>query len=102
MLADAGEGDVLDHHHLVVAGLERDLQMTVWIVLDAAEDLAVHVGDPCRRRLESVAVRVLADGLENLANGLLDTALVDAVELLAVHELCDLRGAGVRAGPRFG
>ena len=68
VLAERGEGNVAHHDHLVVADLEGDAQVLARVGLDALEQLDVHVGDPPRRLEESLAVGVLADGFEQLAN----------------------------------
>jgi hypothetical protein len=47
------------------------------IVVEAADDLGVHLGDPLRRALEAVAVGVLADREEQLADGRGEARLVD-------------------------
>ena len=49
VLAHAVDGDVADHDHLVVAGLEGDAQVVAGILVQPREDLGVHVGDPERR-----------------------------------------------------
>src|SRR5262249_47031865 len=72
VLAVAGERDVAHHHHLVVIGLEGGRDVTARVLTQAAEDLLVHVGDAARRVLEPIAIRVLADRLEDLAHGTLD------------------------------
>ena len=68
VLAERREGDVAHHHHLVVAGVEGDAQVFAGVDFVALEQFDVHVGDASRRLHESVARRVLADGLEELAH----------------------------------
>src|SRR5207253_10277622 len=91
-------------------GLERHGQMAVGAVLEAAEDLGVHVGHALGRAQEAVSIGVLPDGLDDLADGLLDAARVDAVCVgrLAHAGLGPGRGLGTvratrrRAGVRAG
>src|SRR5947209_10448009 len=79
VLAGRRDRDVLDHDHLVVTGLEGDGEVLVGRVVQTAEDLLVHVRDALGRAAQSVAVGFLADRLEDLADGLLDAALVDGI-----------------------
>ena len=79
VFTDRRDRDVLDHDHLVVTGLEGDGEVVVRRIVETAEDLLVHVGDALWRAAEALALGVLADRLEDLADGLLDAALVDGV-----------------------
>src|SRR5437588_1902087 len=109
MLTDRIERDVLDHHHLVVTGLEGDGQVAVGAVLDAAEDLVVHRRHALGRTQQTVAVGILTDGLEDLLDGLLDPNPVYAFPVAFRHaglgrgrgfgtERATRRRAGLRAG----
>ena len=77
VLAHAGHGDVAHHDHLVVVGLERDREVVRRVLVDPGEDLLVHVRDARRRADEPVAIRVFADGFEDLAHRALDPLGVD-------------------------
>ena len=76
VLAERLHRDVPHHDHLVVAGLERDGQVGVGLLVEPEQHLGVHPGHPRRRVAQAVAVGVLADGLEDLAD-----RLGDAVEV---------------------
>ena len=71
------ELDVLDQHHLVVLLGERLLQVNGRVGVQPAEDLGVHAGDAVGRFEQPFAVRVFADGREDLAHGLADSLLID-------------------------
>ena len=89
------ERDVADHHHLVVVRLEGDGEVLGGVFVQARADLGVHAGDPLRRVQQPVAVGVLADGLEDLAHGLLDAREVHRrVDGWAVSAGHGLRTAG--------
>ena len=72
VLAQRREGDVAHQDHLVVMGLEGDLEVMVGVLEQPAEDLGVHGGDALGRALQAVAVGILADGDEDLPHRLLD------------------------------
>jgi len=80
VLAQRVHRDVAHHDHLVVVGLERRADVAVGVVVNPGADLRVHAGDAGRRLLEAVAVRVLADGLEDLPHRLLDPWMVDLTQ----------------------
>src|SRR5262245_30922499 len=99
MFAQARHGDVAHHHHLVVIGLERDGEVLGRIGAQPGKDLVVHLGDAQRRALQTVAIGILTDRLEDLAYGLLDPALVDAHQELPLSRLSRFGCAyGVRRG----
>src|SRR5215204_321230 len=89
VLAVAGDRDVADHHHLVVIGLEGGDDVTTRVLAQPAENLLVHVGDPPRRVLETVPVRVLADGFEDLPHRALDARFVELSRLLVGRDSAD-------------
>ncbi len=77
VLAESEEGDVLHHDHLVVVFVvEARLQELSRVLPEAREELLVHLGDPARRAAEPLPPGVLADGLDDRPDGLLDGALV--------------------------
>jgi hypothetical protein len=65
VLANRVQGDVAHHDHLVVIGLEGDVQLGGGIVPDPREYLLVHVGDPLGSAQESVPVGILADRFQD-------------------------------------
>ncbi len=76
VLAHRVHGDVAHHDHLVVLGLEGDGKVTRGVVVQPDEDLVdVHVGDAGGCAHQTVAVRVLTDGLEDLAHRCFDPHL---------------------------
>ena len=77
MLAERREGDVANHHHLVVIRLERDAQVLAGVRLEPLEELHVHVRHPARRVEKAVARRILANRLEELADEPLHASVVD-------------------------
>ena len=78
VLAQRGERDVPHHDHLVVVGGEGHRQVLGRVLVDAGEELDVHLGHPARRLEQAVAVGVLTDGRQDLGDGLLDSIDVDA------------------------
>jgi len=62
-----------------VVRLERGGQHLGGIDPEAGEELGVRAGDPGRGALETVAVRVLTDGDEDLPDRLLDPGEVDGL-----------------------
>ena len=56
-------------------------QMVVRRLVQAGEDLFVHAGHAARRVEQTVAVGVLTDGGQDLADGRLDAGQVDGTEL---------------------
>ena len=78
MLTHRIQRDVAHQHHLVVVGLEGHDEMPRGVLVEPAEDLAVHLGDAARGAQQSVALRVLADREENLPHRLLQPFDVDA------------------------
>ncbi len=88
------EGDVADHHDLLVVLLTKEgVDDVVRLLSKPGEDLGVEPGHPLRRLHQTLALGVLADRLENLADRVGDRALVDLSRLARVH----VRGW---AGPR--
>ena len=59
----------LHQHHLVVAEVEGRREHVLRLLPQAGEDLRVRPGDPGRGVPQAVAVRVLADRDEQLADG---------------------------------
>ena len=62
---------------LVVTGVERDRQVLVGILVQPAADLGVHAGDARRRLAQPLAVGVLADGQQDLADGPAEALVID-------------------------
>ena len=79
VLAEAHHVDVPDEHQLLVVGLEGGAEHLGRVDPQAGEEFGVRAGDPGRGLLEPVAVRVLADRDQDLADRLLDPAQVDGV-----------------------
>ena len=73
VLAERVERDVPHHDHLVVAGLEGDVEDARRGRSCSPPKISAYMrGHPCGRALQAVAVGVLADRLEDLADRLLD------------------------------
>src|SRR5438874_6713941 len=100
MFTDGIERNVLDHHHLVVPRLEGGGEVAVGAVLNAAEDLLEHLGDALGRALQPVPVGVLADRLEDLADGLLDAPPVELRHAGLGRGLGTVRATRLRAWVR--
>ncbi|BCJ59825.1 hypothetical protein Jiend_32470 [Micromonospora endophytica] len=79
VLAEAHHVDVPDQHQFLVVGLERGGEHGGRVDAKAGEELGVRSGDPGRGLLETVAVRVLADRDQDLADRFLDPGEVDGV-----------------------
>ncbi|GAA3344383.1 hypothetical protein GCM10020358_47400 [Amorphoplanes nipponensis] len=79
MLAEAHQLDVADQHEFLVVGLERRGEHLRRVDPQAGEELRVRAGDAGRGALETVAVRVLTDGDEDLPDRLLDAGQVDGL-----------------------
>jgi len=77
VLADRGQLDVLDQHHLVVAEVEGRGEDVLRLLPEAREYLLVRPGDPGRGLQQTLAVRVLAHREEQLADGVLGPLLVE-------------------------
>src|SRR5690606_32003686 len=71
--------DVLDQDHLVMVDVEHLVEHVLGGEPEAGELLRVGAGDPGRRLEKTVAVGILADGVEDLAHGLLDPAVIHLV-----------------------
>ncbi len=56
MLAERREGDVANHHHLVVTGFEGHAKVFARVRFDAFEELDVHVGDATRGLEQTLAI----------------------------------------------
>ena len=80
------ERDVLHQHHLGVGDVEGRTQNLAGILVQAREELRVGTRHTCRGLLQAVTVRVLTNREQNLADGSLNTRLVDGVLSLA-HSL---------------
>ena len=70
---------VAHEHKLFVVGLERRGEHLGRIDPQAGEELRVRAGDPGRGAHQTVAVRVLADGDEDLPDRFLDAGQVDGL-----------------------
>ena len=78
VLAHRVERDVAHHHHLVVLRFERDDEVARRILVQAAADLGVHLGDTLGvRPKQAVAVGILADREQDLADRDLDALDID-------------------------
>src|SRR5659263_492449 len=72
VLARRVQLDALDEDHLVVAEVERRGQDVLGPLTQTCEGLGEGARDPCRGVPQALAVRVLADADEQLADGRLD------------------------------
>jgi hypothetical protein len=79
VFAHAHDFDVPDQDELFVVRLERRGKHLGRVDPQAGEQLGVRAGDPGRGALETVAVRVLADRDEDLADRFLDPRQVDGL-----------------------
>ena len=77
MFAQRGEGDIANHHHLVVSGFEGNPEVLAGIGLDPLEQFDVHVGHPSRCLEEPLARRVFANGFEELTHEALHARVID-------------------------
>jgi len=76
MFAQRGEGDIANHHHLVVSGFEGDPEVLAGIGLDPLEQFDVHVGHPSRVS-RSPRATVFANGFEELTHEALHARVID-------------------------
>ena len=77
VLARAVELDVADDDELVVVDLEGRAEHVLGRHVEAGEDLGVGARDACRRVEQPLAIRVLADGQQQLPHGSRSPRLVD-------------------------
>ena len=77
VLAQRREGDVTQHHHLVVTGVEDRREHALRLPPQAGELLLAGSRHPCRGVAQAVSVRVLADGQQDLPDRVLDTPEID-------------------------
>ena len=68
VLAHRPDLDVLDQHQLVVADVEGGGEDLARVLVHAGQQLGVRLGDPARGVPQAVAVRVLADREQQLAD----------------------------------
>jgi hypothetical protein len=93
VLAEAHQLDVPDEHEFLVVRLERCGEHLRRVDPQAGEELGVGAGDAGRGALQTVAVRVLTDGDEDLPDRFLDAGQVDGLlnrgaGELAVDQTC--------------
>src|SRR5690242_10026491 len=81
VLARRVEGDVADHHHLVVTGLERDGEVLCRVLAEPDEDLLVHARHATGRGPQTVAVGILTDRHQDLPHRAGDAVEVHTVGL---------------------
>jgi hypothetical protein len=79
VFTQGGEGNVANHHHLVVTGFEGDAQVFSGIDLIPLEQLHVHVGYPSRRLDQTFARGIFTDGFEEFAHEALYARVIDHV-----------------------
>jgi hypothetical protein len=79
VLAETHQLDVADEHELLVVRLERRGEHLRGIDPQAGEELRVRAGDPGGGAYQTVAVRVLTDGDEDLPDRFLDAGQVDGL-----------------------
>jgi hypothetical protein len=77
MFTERREGNVANHHHLVVTGFEGHAKVFARVRLDAFEELDVHVGDAARGLEEPLAVGVFTNGVEQFAHECLHPLVID-------------------------
>ena len=77
VFADTVEGDVTHQHDLVVLFRERLAEVHLRIGVQSAEHFGVHAGHASRRFQQALAIWILADGQQDLADGPFDTGMVD-------------------------
>ena len=77
VLAEGVEGDVLEDHHLLVALLEADHELLAGVHAQAGEHLGVHLRDAPRGAGQALALGVITDGLDDLADGLAGSVDID-------------------------
>jgi hypothetical protein len=70
VLAQAGEGDIAHHDHFVMARLEGHAEVFPRIVIHALEKFFVHFRDTPGRFQQAVTSGVVAEGREQLADGI--------------------------------
>ena len=88
MFAHGGEGDILhDDHFLVVGFVELLLQMRRRILVHAREDLRAGPGHPIGGVPQPFAIRVLADGDEELADGRFRAGHIKFAVCVDVHRV---------------
>jgi hypothetical protein len=93
VLAEAHHLDVADQHEFLVVGLERRGEHLRRIHPQTGEELRVGAGDAGGGPLQTVAVRVLTDGDEDLPDRFFDAGQVDGLldrgaGELAVDQTC--------------
>src|SRR5680860_257151 len=96
VLAHRVERYVTNHDHLVVVFLEGHVEMLRRFLVQATEDLRVHVRDSIGGAREPVAVRVLADRDEDLAHCGHDPRAIDRPVHIA-HELLERAATTMKA-----
>ncbi|GAB3967609.1 hypothetical protein GCM10027615_17410 [Plantactinospora veratri] len=79
VLAEAHHVDVPDEYEFLVVGLEGGGEHLGRVDPEPGEEFGVRPGDPGRRLDQTVPVRVLADGDQDLPDRLLDPGQVDGV-----------------------
>ena len=85
MLAQRGERDVLDDHHLLVSRLvELSAQVGARILLHAAEDFLAGARHAVGGAEKPLPVRVLPDRKQKLAHGRLHARAVQRLETQVV------------------
>src|SRR5690606_30444622 len=94
--------DVLDEHHLLVPEVERRREDVGRLLAQAREDLAVGARHAGRGVAQALAVRVLADGDEQLAHGGLGAVLVVRRDVRGRARALDRAGARDGAGRGLG
>jgi hypothetical protein len=79
VLAERREGNVANHHHLVVTSFEDHSKVFAGVGLNPFEQLDVHVGHPPRRLQKPRSGGVFPYGFEKLAHETLHARLIDHV-----------------------
>jgi hypothetical protein len=92
VLARGVERDVLDQHEFLVVQVELGGQDVLGILVQAREDLGVSLGNTLRRIHQTTAIRVLAHGNEDLADGRLNAGAVDLMRVVSVAVAVATRG----------
>lgn len=77
VLADREKGDVADDDDFIVCDLEGGIEMGGWVFAKATANFGIHPCDPLRGVAETIAIRVLPDGGEDLFYGGSNAVVVD-------------------------
>lgn len=77
VLADREKGDVADDDDFIVCDLEGGIEMGGWVFAKATANFGIHPRDPLRGVAETIAIRVLPNGGEDLFYGGSNAVVID-------------------------